>query len=760
MQYSQTNTPKKLNLDKASKYLTPEESFYLLNNDINNELGSSTPMGANYLACDMELPAGETHAVGSYKSPITNEVYSWKYNSNGVHFISRINEDGVCQIVYNGECLEVSAAPERKITRFRAFLRVDRLCNKVPGGMLKQLVWVDGDIEIACLDVEASIATENFTTPFFDFCADDCAPLRLCVPQPDACLSGEFLPRTIADKGLTNNIINKGLKFMYQHEYYDGRRSEWSDRSTLYYQDAKGCFDSEEGYSRGMVFHIPLGNPLVEKINIGVSEDGGVTYSLYETVEKYKQYAGADQYWFERSLREDLVIDREACTFEYKFYNDRQRAPIAPEQLSRLYNPQPRKVQALLPMPKGALGFVNYVKGVCPISKSEAEKFKIEATCQTDNVCNTEIVEVKVRALIYNFYLANHGNKAAWFIYRHGGAEGAADDVTDVARFGSPMVAVDTPVYEQRFTGKARNFIAYIEGTDLQAEMTQWRKKGNISEKIGVIAGQPNVVTGGFNFDLIYQEATFHVNKGTKGFIRLGSHLKDNALGNNQNTSTQVKGIFNFSQYNGSNNLPFYREAAYEIPFDTCNTTNGTLVINDAFVVEDLWTEGSGKKSSGYNGYIFDANGLPVEGAKIYANGGFQAVTDHNGFYSFYIFDGDTTATISIYVETDCGDFKPIETFTAQSDQLKTSYTDHTISSEPYRDGNLQPLKIKVADCDGNGVAGVRVAISGSKYKSTDEEGFAFFRLRNYASRNRSIQAIVMDKGGCIISDCSGGCNP
>lgn len=766
MQYSQTNTPRKLNLDKASKYLTPEESFYLLNNEINDELGSSTPMAANYLLCEMELPAGETHTAGSFKSPITNEVYSWKYNSNGVHFISRINEDGTCQVVYYGECLQVSAAPERKITKFRAFLRVDRLCHKVPGGMLKQLVWVDGDIEIACLDVEASIATQNFTTPFFDLCKDDCATLQLCVPQPDRCLHGEFLPRTIADKGLTNYIVDKGLKFMYQHEYYDGRRSEWSDRSTLYYQNAKGCFDNEQGYSRGMVFQVPLGNPLVEKINIGVSEDGGVTYSLYETIEKYKQYSDSAQYWFERGIREDLKVDYNNCTFEYRFYNDRQRTPIAPTQLTRLYNPQPRKVQSLLPMPKGAIGFVNYEKGVCPISKTETDKFKIDKTCQTDTTCNTELVEVKVRAIIYNFYLSNHGNNNPnWFIYRDGGTAGAADDPTDVARFGCPNADIDTPIYEQRFGGKARNFIPYIEGTDLQVEMTQWRKKNGVSEKVGVIAGQPKRAgTFFFNyddFDVIYEEASFFVNKGTKGFIRLGSHLNDNSLGRNQNTSTQVKGIFNFNEYKGGKSLPFYRPAQYEVYFDTCNgVTNGVLELNDGFVIEDLWTTGSGKTSSAFNGYIYDGDNLPVEGAQIYANGGVQTITDHNGFYSFYNFDGDTTMSIEIRVEMDCGAFRTIETFTATSGELKATYTDHKIESEDYKNKNLQPVKIKVTDCDGNPVSGIRIAVSGSKYKSTQEDGYAFFKFRNYVTRNREIRAIVMDKGGCIISDCSGNCNP
>src|SRR5690606_18570673 len=100
----------------------------------------------------------------------------------------------------------------------------------------------------------------------FDICPDDCAALQLCVPQPQGCLNGEFVPYSSDDVGKTNKTIDRAFKFMYRDIYYDRRASEWSDRSTLYYQDAKGCFDNSEGFSGCLKFRIPLGNPLVEKI--------------------------------------------------------------------------------------------------------------------------------------------------------------------------------------------------------------------------------------------------------------------------------------------------------------------------------------------------------------------------------------------------------------------------------------------------------------------------------------------------------------
>lgn len=772
MDYTQTNKPKFLNLDKHPKYLSPEESFYLLNSQDDEENGVSTPLPSNYLLCDMELPAGSNHNAGRFRDEITNEIYSWTWNSNGAHFITRTKEDGTCEIVYYGECLKVSINPRYEIVKNRAQLIINRLCNKVPTGILKHLMWVDGNSdEIFFIDVEASIATENFSTPFFDICRDDCAYIQLCVPQPQGCINAEYVPLSPEDNGKVNYITDKGLKFMYQHEYYDGRRSEWSDRSSLYYIGVNSCFSNDSAIPRCMKFDVPMGNPMVDKINIGVSEDGGVSYYLYDTIQKYNEY-NSNQFWYERTLREGLAIDYEACTIEYTFCNDRQRVAISDTQLTREYNPQPRKVQGLVPMPKGAIGFYNYVKGVCPLSINEIDKIKVSADCENTNVCADEIVEVKVRAIIYNFYLSGHGNNtASWFIYRHGGANGSADDPDDIARFGSPLENSDSPIYGQQFTGKARNFIPYIEGTQLTSEMTQWKssKKMASVSKVGVIANQPDsqVVldpksqarsTAAF----FYQEASFFVKKGTKGFIRIGSHTNDNSLGQNQNTSTQVKGTFNIRQYNGDNNLPSYKDGVHEVYFDTCTgVTEGILDLSEAFVIEDLYTAGSGKKSSAYNGYIYDAEGLPVEGAQIKSGGVLETVTDHNGFYSFYIFDGTSDPVgIDVFVEKDCGAFQNIGSFSSSSGELQVAYTDYTIDDVDYLNNHKQKVKVQVVDCDNVGVPGMTVAISGSKSRVTEPDGFAYFTLRNYNTRNRKVTTVVMDGNGCIETDCDGNCNP
>jgi hypothetical protein len=237
MQLPQVNKPIAVNLDKSKKYLSPTEAYYMLNRERNingtGTLGKTTPLVANYLACDITQPAGENYTVGTYLSVLTNELYWWTWNSNGVNYLARIIGDGTCEIVYDGECLPLSADPKHSIEQWRCYMKYDRYCTHRHG---KQLVWTDGINEIGMIDVEASVATNSFTTPFFDICADICAPVQMCVPEPCGALVGEFVTLDIVDIDLNNHLVDIGIKVRFRHIYYDQRASEWSDISSLYFQ--------------------------------------------------------------------------------------------------------------------------------------------------------------------------------------------------------------------------------------------------------------------------------------------------------------------------------------------------------------------------------------------------------------------------------------------------------------------------------------------------------------------------------------------
>lgn len=758
-------------MDKSRRNLSAEECFYLLNNEryLNLDgskrgtLGPTTPMAANYPACEMEQPLGENYAVGKYYSNLTNEIYSWVYNINGVHYIQRINGSGICEVVYAGPCpIPLKANPKNSIEQFRAYLQVDKLCANRHG---KSLIWVNGDGAIGQIDTEASIATDFFTTPFFERCAEGCEVIQMCVPDPCGCLVGEFVPLDENDKGKKNNLIDVGIQLSYRHIYYDGRASIWADPSTLFYQDTKGCFENEDGFPRCLKIRVPVGNPLVDKIEIAYSKDG-IWYSA-EVVDKYKKYNSSQQYWYERELAELTNYSDDDCSFDYLFCNDKQCEAITPEEFSRVFNPMPINPQGILPIGIGedrtALGFYNYEQGSCPIDKIETQKFDIGIDCPVDN-CNPEYATVKVRLIVHNLGVGRNQ-----FIYRLSGTSGGEDDPADKAYFGGLNAALSGGFeigYGQYFNDKTRNFIVYVEGTDTWAEMKQWKAHSFFTnrEEWGIVNDMDDVNTrnrwrrAARNGEFFYQEAELKVIKGTRGFLRISSHY---STGNNQDTSTFVRGIQNLYPYKGDLATgEGLTPNVNEIYFDTCN---GDVDITDAFVVDDNAVDsGLSSKASAYNGYIKDNNGLPVEGAIVGATvGGYTSVTDHNGFYHFYINPGEADPVdIEVKVEQDCFNFTTVKTDSVQGESGTNTAHDITIDNETYSNGFYANVKMLVQDCDGTPVGGVRVALSGTKYDVTGADGYARFKIRNYSTRNRTLRIIVLNNNGCFSVDCNGVCNP
>ncbi len=792
MNYPQSNKAIKLNMDKSPKVLSPDECFFLRNHEIylNNNgekrgtLGKGSPMAANYPACEMDQPGGENYRVGSYNSKLTNELYSWVYNDHGIHYIQRINGDGICEVVYTG-CLKLNALPKHSIEQFRAYLKIDKLCANRHG---KSLVWVDGtDFDIGMIDVEASIATESFTTPFFELCADRCELIKMCVPDPCGCIAAEFIPLSLEDVAKTNFILDKPLIFSYQHEYYDGRKSIWSDPTKPFYQDSKSCFDTIEGLPRCMKLRIPVGNPLVDKINIAVWKNGG--WNKYDTIDKYKKYNSSQQYWYERTLSEEVQssFSETDCSFDYIFCNDKECIPIAPTDFNRVFNPSPREPQGFFPIGLSnqediSLAFFNYKQGNCPIDKFEVDKFDVALDCP-ETSCEAQFTKITTYAFVHN--RVHDTNQP---IFRLGGvAANDKDDPTDKAYFGGlnqvgagNMIVGGLELEQgQFFADKTRNFIAYVEGTENWNEFKQFKADPGFvnKEEWGTLAHFADrfennrwrrAIADGQYF---YQKLELKVPKGTRGFLRLTSHQSTNGANLAQDKSTFVIGVFNdITNYRGDlellpSNTDFSTE---EIFFDTCGYDE--LEIKKAFVVDDNAVDaGFTTAASSYHGYIKDANGRPVEGALIEADVGAgnvtevpaTSVTDHNGFYHFYAYPGtNDSIDIAVKVEQDCSAFSTIKTVSITGQHGTFIRTDIEIEDEDWSDAFLATINAKAEDCDGNPVAGMRVAVSGSRYEITGADGVAEIKVRNYQSRNRTVRVVLLDNGGCLTVDCNNDCNP
>ena len=779
-QQNQILKPRSINLDSAKKYLKDSEAAYLLNFDVQNPsaIGKGVPFAANMPLCEMDLPQGENYNNGRYFSPITNEEYSWTWNENGINFISRINEDGLCQIVYTNDSennfLQLSANPTNEITKWRAYLQVEKSdCANRHG---KYLCWTNGNSSIGWLDVEASIATESFSTPFFDGHGSEV--LQLCAPQPCGCITAQLEPLIVDDASITNNILDKGFKFIYRGVYYDNlRTTEWSDPSTMYYQDTEGCFYGSKGIGRCWKLSIPVTNPLWDKIEIGYSKgdiDGngdGIWY-LADTVDVYEKYNSTQQYWYQRQPSPDLKSDN---IFEYNFCNNKQCQVIDFAEVTRVFNPIPLNAQGLIPINNG-LGFYNYEQGNCPVDKNEVDKFKITKVEQQTTDCLPQMRELKVRLIVHCTQ-----TKFNQFIWRKKGELTDDDDITDTAYFGGlqEIIGIPTTVVinsgrQQNFSGKTRGFIVYVEGTQYFAETKQYSAgNGFLNNSLtGVLAGGSKTDFPATRMNdrndntYYYQEATLLIPVGMKGFIRVCSQK---ATGLEPDSSTKLAGtISNIAQYRVNIDLPSFNQFKFEIPF-SCDDT----ALQEAFIVNDasltaFSTYGSSVETVGY---IKDNIGNPLEGLEIWA--GFDgyapdirilAKTDHNGYYNLYSQIGQIkNSTAQIRAEIDCSTWNKLQSIVLNRSNHNndgTMVSNATIANTSWLENKYYKLTAKVIDCNNNPVQGVKVAFSGSKSQVTTSDGTAYIKARNYSTRNRQITAIVMSKYGCYTVDCNNICNP
>ncbi len=772
-QKRQANKPTKINADVDPKYLAVDEARYMLNAErnigggANSKSGKTTPIPANELMCTTTVGVGTPYLIGKYKSDLTNEVYAFYYVEGGLDYILRINEDKTCEIVYQGDCLNFSADPKHSIEDWRVYLKYDRFCANQGG---KQLIWTDGINPIGMIDVEASIATDSFTTPFFDDCLIGCEPLQMCVPEICGAVEGEFLPLDPSQVDLNNKLIDDGIQIIIRHVYYDQRKSEWSIPSTLFLQNALGCFDTEEGLPRCLKLTIPVGNPLVDKIEIAFRRNNEPNFYLSDTIEKYLPYANSNQKWYERTLADLPNYSDTTCTFEYTFCNDKGAVPIDPNETNRVFNPIPREAQGLVRI-KDSLGFYNYIKGACPLLENETKKMEISLECSPNN-CAPEFAEVEFYCIVHQN--VQHINQP---IYRFGGSTlNDEDDKSDTAFFGGIMesgLVEPSPQYEQYFTKETRGFIAYIEGTDYWVEMEQWVANGSLlnTKKVGVLSGFNNtnqVFWKGFAAQIqsgtyYYSKGKFKVPKGTKGFIRLVNHKENSGLGDAQNTSTFLVGtIPDINNYTSTSNISsILNQVSEELYFDTCS---GNVVLNQTFIIYDGDIDNTigSHSASSYSGYITDENNAPIEGAEVWHLGIYQGKTDHNGHYYFYLYGGNNIQiSLQVRVEqSSTGGFTTVKTVLISNNYSHT-VKNIQIDTAGYTTNYYDDLSVIVKDCNNNPVGGVRVAISGSKYKISDSiTGLAKFKLRNYSTRNRIIRAVVINNNGCFTLDCFGNCNP
>lgn len=791
MNFPQQNKPIEWVTDVDEKYLSSAQAFYLKNREFfinihgakfnGQNLGKSTPVAANYPACDLSMPGGENYSIGTYSCNITNEVYIFVLNSNKVSFIYRVNTTD-CDIVYDEPCYNPSAEPKNAITQWRVWLDVRQTCKNWAG---KRLFFTDG-IFLGCIDVEASIITNSFTTPFFKDslttffkdCGSPCDYISLCTATPFSPIHATYLPKSTADKLLANKIVDVGFQFMYRWVYYDGRTSVWSEVSRYYYQSGSECLETEDGFSRCLSLRIPAGNAMVSYIELAYRKDNSNQWFRAELIEKYRQYNNAQQQWYERQLS-PMITSPDAnystvdCSFDYIFCNDKECLAISKQESDKVFIPFPREAQGLMPF-KDSILFYNYKSGNCPLPRSVIDNVEISLDCATEEAaCNKAYEDVTVYAVIHEFF---HDRNQ--FIYT------LENDPKGKTRwFGGLHPSEVNGDFEtgwgQKFTDPVSNFIAYVDGTEYFVEMKQYKRSanGDINEHLVVSDmsdGQTQRQWRRFRRTkgVFFSKGVIRVPKGTKGFIRLTGHQETSA---NEKKSTFVEGVTNLDTYNGESNLGDvenpgnFNPKQEEIYFDTCHGPQDLKA--QTFVIKDNAIDGGEPslfttKASAVSGYLFDNNNDPIPGANIFYDSPsgekFGNTTDHNGFYHIVMPGRDNQdVTFKIKVEQDCSNFGFIKTEVINLRIGEMHLHDFKITDEIYTDSKIVTANVKIVDCAGNGIGGVRVSMSGEQSNITNPSGVAKFKLRNYFTRNRVIKAVVMDKNGCIETDCFFGlCNP
>lgn len=815
MQNSTSYKPTKIVSDIDVKYLTNEQAFFILNQQKNAQ-GKTRPMFGNAIMDTIVQPVGDNYSIGSYYSELTNETYTLHWNSLGNHFVSRINSLGVdivCQMV----CLPIDIDPAHAMQQWRGYLIYQPEKDGTNGIYGKYFVFTTGKGFIAFIDVELSIQTNSFNLEVFQKCVfNPCDYITLEVRQPQQCITASI--KGGVDELKTNMILDQVFQFRYKYEYYDGRQSEWSTISIPYWLD-RPRFATDSEFSRCFILNIPAGNAMVVKIHLAYRQDNTNNWLETDIIEKYGSYpvdlgyydygggtigGGVDNPWW--YMRNIILPDynEDDCSFKYEFCADKRCDPIPPEETVRLFNPWTRDTQALLPL-DNRLAFFNGVLNEDPVPKEQLDKVKFEVS-RLNNDCIPEMVTLRVSA-----HIINQSDTTAFkrtvnsqFIYRLNGTANGVDDKKDVAYFGGlygvgaagviigaglgvivggvvggVVAGVTIGVAngeiklssdsQQSFREETRNFIAYVSGTEFWCTMEQYRvlPDGTL-EKCGVLANMGDKNTREKEVQSNYQYlqiGEIKVPKGSHGFIRLASN---EATGNDQNGSTFLSGVRELIDNRLSGGL-FSEDK--EIYFDACGPEKILDLTHKSFEILDC----ASARYAIY-GYITDNNGNPIPNAHIdFGASEHKTVaevdSDHNGFYFYAGVGFRHEAKVNIEQGTLGGGSYAVMYTIPKNISKHKNWVLHNVKIDDadYAENYQHRLVVKVEDCTGQPVSGVKVSVESHRPVETGFDGIAKISVRNTpygdyvfngGERPQKIRIAVMHTGGYLFRDCDGNCNP
>ena len=156
-----------------------------------------------------QLPAGDNKCIGSYANESTGKLYSFIYNSNGVHTITE----------YDNTLNTISIVLQGSYLGFTEYGYING-CG-IAGDNL--LYWTDGINPPRSIDITKAKSSEYYT---------DSSSISLIKTPPQELITAQYADDPV-NTTASNRLKNQLFQFRYLYVYEDGSRSAWSSCSKV-----------------------------------------------------------------------------------------------------------------------------------------------------------------------------------------------------------------------------------------------------------------------------------------------------------------------------------------------------------------------------------------------------------------------------------------------------------------------------------------------------------------------------------------------
>ena len=754
--------------------------------------GIFTPLESNTRLANLTLPEGRNFCCGFYESKELAEGYVCGWNSNGNHFIYRINgRTGDCQMVKIDKYFNFQLVPKYFISQTRCVLQTVSFFNKSTGKeeTRKYLIITDDYNPQRFISVEDSIATNGFDPvlfPYFKTNDLNCERkewINLGVPPPMDCIEVVPVKRDISDEAERQkaNLMNyNGWQFRIKFTDVWGRDSEHGEISDRYFPIiGGGCVSDSSGLPRCVKLKFKAGCPFVDKISIeyrtctgntpGLSIDSD--WYLYEVINKYNDCG--DTPWYERSVNnayqteyDRLIVSgltaeqsakkadsflkyNEADNrFEYTFCANKAETPIPVSETNRSYNPMPTTSGTVLSIAKNIVLGRNR-RGYEPLDCKELEKIDFVVNKPASNaICmNPKLKKITVWAVIWNDF------------------EDAIVELREDT--GTPVFGISNCsrnnafTYKQTLPKEQEGFIGYLAGTKYYAISKQYlydRNTGKITYQ-GLKYSPPSP------FDSRYmpvQKFELEVLPG-KYVFRVSGH-RSSPSDEYQKTSTYLIGQTSL------NSLGVVVNETNELVINACDAD--VEIKDQPLMIYDLTRIGKGctvaEATNVVEGYLREdeINKYPIELARISPNHEiiYRKYTDHNGHY--FAATRQKGQYCELYGTKNCVPNKLLATSDVSYDDSDVWYRYNELyaykAEEKYPEGDRFLIKGNISLCGdtGIGITGALVVLTRGQSAYADANGnYSIIAHDKGDSGTRDGDKLIYSqRGTCQLLNCDGSC--